>query len=651
MKTLLALLLASLSPLLGAAPAHPVKASLIAESPGFRPGQSITVGLLLKTESHWHTYWRDPGDAGLATTLSLELPAGLKASEILWPKPKVFKDPGGLTGYGYEGDTLLPVAIQIPASYQASTIEIKAKADWLVCKDVCIPGSAALTLTLPSTAPQPALFQAVRPSLGKNPEGYQSPASPSPVPVGAVLPNSPVRNERDARPISTPSAPKKSPSGLPQDESLKGVDFDQPTAQALTPPASKHAAPNLALMLLFAFIGGLILNLMPCVLPVLSLKVMAFVRQANEKRRRSMALGAAFSLGAIASFWALAALVIAARAAGQSVGWGFQFQSPAFVAAMAVLVTAFALNLFGVFEIYLPGKANQAFHEAGGREGLPGAFFTGAFMTLLATPCSAPFLGTALGFAFSQSSATLFLTFTAVGLGLAAPYQLLSSFPALMRWVPKPGKWMLHFRQFMGFPLLATLCWLLWVLGKQTGVEFVIWMLAFLLILALAAFLYGIWAPLGSSWARLISVTLLMLTLLGAGYRLLLQKPFEQALAPLTTPSEGWEPYDLAHMEVLKKQGRIVFVDYTAEWCWTCKVNERVTLNNEKVIEAFKKYGVAKMKADWTRKDPAITAALSAFGRSGVPFYAFYSSKLAEPLTLAEVITPDMVLDALAKLN
>ena len=650
MKTLLILAMTACAHTLGAAPAHPVKASLVAEIPGFAPGQSITVGLLLKTESHWHTYWRDPGDAGLATTLSLELPAGLKASEILWPKPKVFKDPGGLTGYGYEGDTLLPVAIAIPASYAGSTIEIKAKADWLVCKDVCIPGSAALSLSLPSPAPQPALFQAVRPILGKIPEGYQSPASPSA--VGAVLPHSPVRNERDARPIPTPIAPKKSPpAGVPQDEALQGVDFDQPTAQAVIPPAAKPAGPSLALMLLFAFIGGLILNLMPCVLPVLSLKVMAFVRQANEKRGRSMALGAAFSLGAIASFWALAAVVIAARAAGQSVGWGFQFQSPAFVAAMSVIVTAFALNLFGVFEIYLPGKANQAFHEAGGREGLSGAFFTGAFMTLLATPCSAPFLGTALGFAFSQSSATLFMTFTAVGLGLAAPYQMLSSFPSLMHWVPKPGKWMLHFRQFMGFPLLGTLCWLLWVLGKQTGVEFVVWMLAFLLVLALAAFLYGIWAPLGSSWARLIAVAALMFALVGAGYRLLLQEPFKQALAPLTTPSEGWEPYDLAHMDVLKKQGRIVFVDFTAEWCWTCKVNERVTLNNEKVIEAFKKYGIAKMKADWTRKDPAITAALAAFGRSGVPFYAFYSPKLAEPVVLSEVITPDMVLEALAKLN
>lgn len=581
-----------------AAPAHPVKASLISELKGFQPGQVITVGLLLKTDAGWHTYWKDPGDAGLPTTIELTLPNGFEHSGILWPKAKKFIEPGGLVGYGYAGATLLPIEIRTPKSYTGTNFAVEASADWLVCREVCIPGSAKLALTIPlGTGPSEHArkFEAVRPGIGSDPDGYVKSAVES----------------------SAPSAPARS----------------------------------LALMLLFAFLGGLILNLMPCVLPVLSLKVMAFVRQSGESRGRSIALGSAFSAGAIASFWALAALVVAARAAGESVGWGFQFQSPAFVAVMAVIVTAFALNLFGVFELYLPGKANQAFHEAGGKEGLSGAFFTGAFMTLLATPCTAPFLGTALGFAFSQSSGTLFLIFSAVGLGLAAPYQILSSFPRLMAWVPKPGKWMLHFKQFMGFPLLFTVAWLLWVLGKQTGVEFVVWMLAYLMLVALAAWVYGAFAPVGSPWSRLISVALLNLMLLALGWQNLLREPFKHAMGPVSSiSSDGWEPYSESRIAELTKSGKSVFVDFTAEWCWTCKVNERVVLGDSAVEAAFIKSGVVKMKADWTRKDPAITAALKRFERSGVPYYVLYSPKFQKPMALGEVITPSGIVEALNKI-
>jgi thiol:disulfide interchange protein len=624
MKIKLALILSLFSQFaLAALPAdHPVQPSLVSEMSGFMPGQALTVGLLMKTKPHWHTYWRDPGDAGLPTTLEFKLPAGVKASDILWPKPQVFKDPGGLTGYGYEGDNLLPAVIQVPASYAASTLEIHASASWLVCHDVCIPGSTDLSLVLPKGSGPSAdapRFSAIRDSLGKIPQGY--------------------KGETEAL-----------GSGTAIDKGSAGQSPRAAQAQPAVPEEGQTS--SLALMLLFAFVGGLILNLMPCVLPVLSLKVMAFVRQSQESRTRSMALGAAFSLGAICSFWVLGATVIAARAAGQSVGWGFQFQSPAFVSVMAVVVTVFALNLFGVFELYIPGHATQAFHDAGGQEGLPGAFFTGAFMTLLATPCSAPFLGTALGFAFSQPSSTLVMVFTAVGLGLAAPYMALSSFPSLMRWVPKPGKWMLHFKQFMGFPLLATLCWLLWVLGKQTGLEFVIWMLGFLTLVGLAAWIYGAFAPWGSSWGRLGLVAALNALLLGMGYQQLLKEPFQQALAPSTAiEAGGWEPYNAGRIEALNKQGKTVFVDFTAEWCWTCKVNERVALNDAGVKEAFEKVKIVKMRADWTRKDAAITSALQGFGRSGVPFYAFYSPKFEKPITLSEVITPGAVLGAIQKIQ
>ncbi|MES2201369.1 MAG: protein-disulfide reductase DsbD domain-containing protein, partial [candidate division FCPU426 bacterium] len=585
LRLIFALLLAFAS-FAEAAP-QPVKASLVAEKTGFTPGSSITVGLRLKLQSHWHSYWRDPG-TGLATEATWTLPAGVSAGPIQWPKPKTFKEPGGLVGYGYEGDNLLLVTLHIPASYTQKTLPLKAALTWLACREVCIPGSADVSLTLKNqAAPGPSaeapLFALARSTLGQDPDGYK------------------------------PSAPEP-------------------------------AAPALWSMLLLAFLGGLILNLMPCVLPVLSLKVMAFIRQSGESRKRVLALGASFTLGTLSLFWVLAALVVSLKAAGENVGWGFQFQNPLFVGFMALVVTGFAMNLFGVFELGLPGAAAQGLHEAGGREGLPGAFFTGAFMTLLATPCTAPFLGTALGFAFSQSGATLFAIFTAVGLGLATPYQLLSVFPKLMQWMPKPGKWMLHFKQLMGFFLMATLLWLLWVLGKQTGLEFVIWFLAFLLVLGLACWIYGAYAPLGSGLGRIFFVAFLNLLLMGAAYKYLLAQPVKELLNPGKADLSGWEDYTPARLAELKAQGKTVFLDFSAEWCWTCKVNEKATLNSASVRAEFEALKVAKLRADWTKRDKGISELIYSFGRSGVPLYVVYpGSNPEKPLVLPEVVTPKIV--------
>lgn len=586
MKFLLALFLGLASAI--AAEIHPVQASLICEEATFTSGKTLTLALRLQHQSHWHTYWQDPGDAGLPTAIDWKLPAGIKAGPLQWPRPETFHDPGGMIAYGYGGDCLLLTEIKIPASYAGKDLLLKATASWLVCKDVCIPGSANLELKVSKGAGAAdskfaALFFAARKTLG------QAPGGPP----------------------------------LPQ---------------------------SFFTMLLLAFLGGLLLNLMPCVLPVLSLKVMAFVRQSGESRKRSTALGAAFGLGAIVSFWALAAVVLGLKAAGENVGWGFQFQNPFFVAAMSVVVLAFALNLFGVFEISLPSATVRGFHEAGGREGLPGAFFTGAFMTLLATPCTAPFLGTALGFAFSQSGGVLFAVFTVVGFGLAAPYMVLSAFPKLMRWVPKPGKWMLHFKQLMGFPLLATVLWLLWVLGMQTGLEFVVWFLGFLLVFGMAAWIYGAYAPMGSSFKRLGTVLLLNLLLLGGAYKILLAQPVRELLNPGTAELVDWEPYSAKKLAEYQKRGRTVFLDFSAEWCWTCKVNEKATLNSDKVKQKFAELKVVKMKADWTRRDEEITNLIYTFGRSGVPLYVLYPSKAAQsPLVLPEVITPDLVLEYLSK--
>ncbi len=572
------------------------QASLLSELAEFAPGQDLTVGLRIQHDPHWHTYWKEPGDVGLPTEIEWQLPKGVTAGPILWPKPKTYSDPGGLKAFGYEGDLLLFTVLKVSKDFSLSTLVLKAKATWLICAEICIPGGQDVSLDLPKAdvprvSASAALFAQFRPSLGLGP-----------------------------------------------DDAAPGAGSSQ----------------NLAYMLLFAFIGGLILNLMPCVLPVLSLKVVSLVRQSGESRRRSTALGAAFSLGTLSSFWIMAGAVVALKGAGQAVGWGFQFQSPWFVVFMASVVTLFALNLFGVFELSLPSGAATGIHEASGREGLPGAMLTGAFMTLMATPCTAPFLGPALGFAFTQNAPTLFAVFTAVGLGLAAPYQVFSSFPALMRFVPKAGKWMNHFKQLMGFLMLATNLWLLWVLGHQTGLEVVIWAAAFLMALGLASWIYGVYAPMGSSWTRLIVVGLFNLVLVGGALKGLLWEPlnFNPGHEGHDTylSRGGWEPYDAVKLEQYKKDKRTVFIDFTAEWCWTCKVNEKAVLESDAVEKAFQAGKVIKIKADWTRRSAEITNLIQSFGRSGVPLYVVYLNGGA-PKVLPEVITQGLVLEALGRIQ
>jgi thiol:disulfide interchange protein DsbD len=456
-------------------PSHPVKASLIAETKGFQPGQALTVALRLEQEPQWHTYWRDPGDAGLATTVDWDLPAGVKAGPILWPKPIVFQDPGGLVGYGYKDQAVLPVEIRVPKGYKGDRLALKAQANWLVCKDVCIPGDAGVSLVLAKLDPNPPsahapLLAQQRRSLGQSPDGYKG-AAPTPKPAGTRVAGDRL-NDFEQTAAASPA----------------------PAAAPVAEPALPSEAPlGLGAVLLLALLGGLILNLMPCVLPVLSLKALGFIEQSGQSRARGLQHGLAFAAGVLASFWALAALVLALKQGGEAVGWGVQFQEPGFVLFMSALLLAFSLNLFGVFEVWLPGAAMQGLSDAGAKKGLAGSFSHGLVMTLLATPCSAPFLGPALGFAFTAPGPQLFLVFTAVALGLAAPFTLLAAVPAARAWLPKPGPWMLSFKQFMGFLLMGTLVWLLWLLGKQVGVDAQAWALAWLLWLALLLWLWGVY--------------------------------------------------------------------------------------------------------------------------------------------------------------
>jgi thiol:disulfide interchange protein DsbD len=604
---------------------HPVKASLVAETKGFLPGQALTVALRLEQEPGWHTYWRDPGDAGLATTVDWDLPTGVKAGPLLWPKPMVFKDPGGLTGYGYLDEAFLLTEIKIPAAYADEKLTLKAQANWLVCKDVCIPGDAGVSLVLAKLSPNglsanAVQFAQLRPRLGLPPAGYKPSGAPG---------------------KAAPVAPKPKLTRVAEDQ-LEGFEG------AALPKAEPAPAQGLLGILLLAFLGGLLLNLMPCVLPVLSLKALSFVEHAHESRARSFKLGMAFAAGVFASFWSLAALVLALKQGGQAVGWGFQYQQPGFVLFMAALMTAFALNLFGLYEILLPGSATQGLHKASRGQGVAGAFGHGLVITLLATPCTAPFLGTALGYAFAAPSYALVLAFTAVALGLALPYMILAVVPSAHAWLPKPGPWMLRFKALMGFSLLGTAIWLLSVLGQQCGPDAMVSALGLLLLLSIALWAWGQWggplAPPERYW------TLVFVLLFGLGSAIIWLAP--RALRPVDTApaqrADGWRPWDEAEIARLRAAGTPVFVDFGADWCWTCKVNERVVLSRDDVKAALAASGAVLMKADWTRADPAIGAALKGFGRAGVPVYVWYG-KGQEPVVLPEVLTPQSLMNALKR--
>ncbi len=405
--------------------------------------------------------------------------------------------------------------------------------------------------------------------------------------------------------------------------------------------------------LLLAVVGGLILNVMPCVLPVLSLKIMGFVQHANEDRGMVFRLGLVFSLGVLASFLALALVVVGLQTAGDQLGWGFQFQNPAFVVVMAAVVFAFGLSLFGVFEIVLP----VGMGGGGGRGGAyTESFFNGILATALATPCTAPFLGTALGFAFTQSAVTILAIFLTIGLGLSLPYLLLSMNPGWLKIVPKPGPWMEQFKQVMGFLLMATLVWLLWVLGKQIGADGVIWTLAFLLTLGFGLWLYGSTVSMVSSNVRRVVMMLVLVGLTVGGWVGFLTEPLsDEYLANLGTASAGhvqgglaWEPFTIDGLETAVADGNTVFIDFTAAWCLTCKTNEKTILSANEVVEKLRELNVVTLVGDWTRRDPVITSVLRKFGRSGVPFYAiFHSGRLDDPIVLPEVITKGMVLEAL----
>jgi len=430
-----------------------------------------------------------------------------------------------------------------------------------------------------------------------------------------------------------------------------------PTASLPTPsaPVATHTLP---VLLFFAFVGGLILNLMPCVLPVLSIKALSLAKHARESRRKLLTMGLSMAFGIFVSFWSLAAIVITVQKAGGSAGWGFQFQNPGFLVAMIILITLFALNLFGVFEIWLPSVAQTGLTQKASRKGFLGAFMNGVLMTLLSTPCSAPFLGSAMGYAFTQPPLVLVLFFTACGLGLAFPYLMLSLFPQTLKWIPKPGNWMIHFKQFLGFLMLVTSSWLLWVLGRSAGIETMGIVLVLMIALGFGAWVLGLLAAPGNPFWKVVLGWMLIAAIGFAGWAWYVSPQLEQAAKPTETcgdsvlqkNAEGWYRWSPEAVTELQHQGKTIFVDFTADWCLTCKTNETAVLTTEGIKAAFAMNNVALMKADFTRPNAAISQALHSFGRSGVPLYVIYPGNApSQPIALSEILTPDQVQEALKK--
>ena len=672
-----------------------VQAELLANTTAIVPGKPFTVGVLLKMAPHWHTYWKFPGDAGLPTEIKWSLPPGWKVGEIQWPTPLKLSEPGDIDVYGYHDEVLLLQEITPPAGIPESEIKLSAEANWLVCEKICIPGEATLQLDLPvgnlaapanedlfarfeRSLPQPwpasdvatAEWSRTGEQLTLRIESAVLASHPvvefHPLPGEKVVAGHPTTERTPDGvtfriPIETEDAAVRSIPGIVvfgqtadgADRNAWQLNLRDTAVPTNTGTPAAGAGRGLATFLLFGFIGGFILNLMPCVLPVISLKIFGFIQHAGHDRRRILRSGLAFVAGIFVWFIALALLLILIKSAGGETGWAVQFTNPYFVLGMSVIVLVFALNLFGVFEITLPQGANRSVIAWSSGDGNAASFFQGVFATVLGTSCTAPVLGTAVGFALTQSNIVILLMFLAIAAGMSAPYFLLSAQPAWVNWLPKPGAWMERVKQLMGFPMLATLVFLLYVLGEQRGPAAVTWTLCFLLAISLACWMKGAFiTPMSSTARRFIVLVLMLALVLGSGTYFIGGKFAHEKLevATASTTDDGWLVFSPQLLETELAKGRAVFLDFTAAWCITCKFNERTVLESAPVREAFARRGIVKIKADWTNADPEITKILKQFGRPGVPLYVLYpAGNSIEPIVLPELLTKNIVLEQLEK--
>lgn len=662
-----------------------IEVELIAATTSVQPGSILHAGLRLLPDPGWHTYWKNPGDSGLPTRIHWTLPEGIQVSGIDWPYPEAIPF-AHLISYGYEGEHLLPVTLQMPDTLEAGDrVVLQARAEWLVCEEICIPGDARLQLSLPVEMSPPArnehtapLFEWAeqrRPGPVDWPARFTTEGGRLNVLIGPdqFLPQEPRRwavfvaednlvdhsrpadihiNDDQIR-VTQPLSPfaAEVPDALP----LVLVDIDNARAYALsavgetfTTDANEapHPLPDhqtgWLVALLLALVGGMLLNLMPCVFPVLSIKAMSLVAGTGHDQRLH---GLAYTAGVVLSFAVLAALLLGLRASGEAIGWGFQLQSPLFVGVLVYLLFALGLSLSGVFDF---GTRIMGLGQGLTRHsGLSGSFYTGILACVVASPCTAPFMGTALGVAVLMPWPMAMGIFLALGVGLALPMLALSFSPRLARAMPRPGPWMETFKQAMAFPLYLAVVWLLWVLARQTDANALAVILTGMVLLAFALWLVG--RPAGGTGTRLLRHALVGLGLGMAAMALITAAQIEAE--PRVQAEAHWEPWSADRLAALRADPqRAVLVNMTADWCVTCLVNERVALNTETVREALNTHQVSYLKGDWTRRDPAITAYLAEHGRNGVPLYVLYPREGGDPQLLPQVLTPALVVQALESL-
>ena len=697
-------------------------AELVSLAPSVAPGGSVTVGLVISPEEKWHVYWVNAGDSGEPPTIKWILPAGVTAGPVKFPVPSRLPL-GPLMDFGYEDNTAFPVLISVSKTVSPGPIHLDARINWLVCREVCVPGKAHMGLDLTvaagaGAAPAPmlgALGEAVKalpaapPAAWKvsvlgghsefvitvlngpeiNPDDVEFyPYDPDlivnaadqtveRVPHGFRL--RVTRAEDPNKAGSYPALPAKL-HGVLKLGDQDGYEISGPVVPGETPGAS---APRISIgtrppavsgppsaprststggstltavpAILLAFVGGIILNLMPCVFPVLFLKGLALVQSSGEERSRMRSHGLVYTLGILVSFWTIVAVLLVVRSTGSHIGWGFQLQSPAFIAILASFLFFFALSLAGQFDLGL--SLTSAGGELARKEGYAGSFFTGVLATIVATPCTAPLMGAAIGFALAQPPVTTFAVFTALALGLAFPYLLLTLQPAWTRLLPRPGAWMETLKHLTAIPLFATVVWLAWVYGRLhaggdpgTETDSIAFLLTCFLVLAIAGYVLHRWP---ARWGSAIAAALLIavgLTIPLSQPRLIIVRSDTKPNTTQATSETGlnWQPYSQAALDSARASGHPVFIDFTAAWCLSCQVNEKLVLRSADVEHQLAEHHFTLLRADWTQYDPAITAQLSSLNRSGVPTYVIYPPK-GDPNVLPELLTKDLVLSALSQ--
>lgn len=664
-----------------------LEASLVAEQALVRPGDTVSIALYQKMAPGWHTYWRNPGDSGQPPAISWQLPAGTAASQPHWPAPERIPY-GPLVNYGYSDETALISDIVVPADWEEGRpFPVAADVELLVCSDICIPVAGSLALDVPTgarttvsqggarlfaaaraqvpaTAPWPAVFGKsdtqlhVRLTGGRDTFAAVKQAYFFTDQWGAAEHAAAQSFQVTDAGLSVlvprgQTAPGERLSGVlalkvsgAEGDVTQSFEIEAPFDAALAlppanPPRPAEGGPGLALILLFALAGGAILNLMPCVFPILAIKALGLAAHAGAERRERMVHGLSYTAGVVVSFVGLAGLLLAARAGGEAVGWGFQLQNPLVVGALAYVATLIGLNLSGVFEI--SGRLAGIGDTWASRSGHVGSFATGVLAAVVAAPCTAPFMAAAVGGALLLPVPGALAVFALMGLGLALPYLVLAAAPALARLLPRPGPWMVRFRQALAFPMYATAAWLIWVMTHQAGAD-----AALLATLGLILLAFALWLVSSAAGKARVLTSAAVAVVLAGSVALLVAASAQKAAPARTASTSGLaQPFTQARLDRLLGEGRAVFVNMTADWCISCKFNERVALSGTAFADTLERHAIVYLQGDWTTPDPEITSFLKRFGRAGVPLYVLYPAGGGAPQVLPQILDPGALRRAL----